>query len=323
LAAGGVMGQTGETETVLLTEVGLDTAAFSGTLPISWNAADSASSSGTIYAVPGDTLKVIFIPGLVEAFVPIVALPPPVAVLLNTAAPVSAPVYVTQTETITVLSFTIGGDTTAQDTLVSLHVVFNGSPGIDSTYVESAKLYRDVVAFDRPIPEDLQQRFGARVLVADAGVRDVAEGDAEARAVGEAVGEVDLRAELDDAAQVLAVAAAVGADGEAGRQRPAAEEQIQVEAAVGVDRGIGGEQRPDQGPDAPTELGEACFDAALGGLVVAQHIEDPEAEHQRVAVVGGRGPRRARRQRQPRGHDQGEGKSHARLQTGRPGAGAV
>ena len=54
----------------------------------------------------------------------------------------------------------------------------------------------------------------AGIVVVDAGVGDVADGDAEARAVVEAVGDFEGRAELEDMAEVLAVAFGVAPDRE-------------------------------------------------------------------------------------------------------------
>lgn len=68
--------------------------------------------------------------------------------------------------------------------------------------------------------------LSAGVVVADAGIGDVGNGEAKARLIGEAPGELELRADLEGAAEVEAAAGVVGPDADAGRDdHPAPERE--------------------------------------------------------------------------------------------------
>src|SRR3546814_13462365 len=64
------------------------------------------------------------------------------------------------------------------------------------------------------------QRLGARVLVADAGIRQMVKGKAEPRLVVKPVGHFQAGAELDDVTAILAVALFVQSNGGVRRQHP-------------------------------------------------------------------------------------------------------
>ena len=177
------------------------------------------------------------------------------------------------------------------------------------------------------------QGLGAGVAVPDAGVRDVVEHEPEARAVVEAIGDLDAGAELRDRAQVLAPAPGVAADGEAGAHHPplplAAEEDVDQDAAIAIDRLVRGRHDAEEGLEDPRlEARSVLQGEGAGPIVVEDHIEHAGLDGQEVRILGAHGRRGNHREhgkgceRRPTAHvgkvppGQKEGASYGK----RPGA---
>ena len=84
------------------------------------------------------------------------------------------------------------------------------------------------------------QELGARIVVIDAGIRDVMEGDGEARPIVESPGYLATGSELKFAAEILAVALVIADEGGIGLQHHTpAEKEINSETRVAINRLVG------------------------------------------------------------------------------------
>jgi hypothetical protein len=137
--------RTGETEMIAVNEQSVDTAYFLGQFPISNDSSWIASYDGVIHALPGDTLRAIYASGPTMAEVSIETRPT-TFLLVHQNAPPSDTIVIGVTDTVSLISLTIGGDSSPVDStlLVSLYVVLSTSPGLVPGDVEWMRLYRDL-----------------------------------------------------------------------------------------------------------------------------------------------------------------------------------
>src|SRR5690349_4965270 len=106
-------------------------------------------------------------------------------------------------------------------------------------------------------------------MLADTGVRDVIEGEAEARMIVEPPGEFAAGLELDGRTQLLAVAAVEPTHRAIGRDDDMLPEiEIDPDAAVAHHRALAGEEHAHHGLDEEKAVGEAEFEPPLGRLEI-------------------------------------------------------
>src|SRR5919106_2463195 len=147
---------------------------------------------------------------------------------------------------------------------------------------------------DLPIVEGKRDRvvergdLGADIVVADAGIRDVREGDAQAPLVGEPPGDLELGADLEHTAEVEPAAAPEGADPDAWRDdHPLAEGEIAEQSGDAEDRAFAGRFQPEPRLKNPKPPAMAVLDAEIGRrLVEPDDIESAGAEGEQLRALG-------------------------------------